>query len=92
MLFRSSSNELLDRTYHTSGGSKYGYFMYTDASEESRPLASADVHAKLCVGSSLIFTAWIADMTNSYIKPQVMFKIYGVDKTTNKQTLLQSTM
>ena len=79
-----------DRTYHTSNGAKYGYFMYTDASDESRALASVDFEANLCAGSALVFTAWIADLTSSgQLKPQVMFKIYGIDEN-NNATLLQS--
>ena len=94
----TESTVFYDRTYHTSNGEKYGYFMYTDASEESRPLATIEVDSELCVGSSLIFTAWIADIsgvtaeTPNPVKPQVMFKIYGVDRDTNAQTLLQSTL
>ena len=83
---------LYDRTYHTSGGTKYGYFMHTNASDESRPLVTVDFIANLCAGSALIFTAWIADMApEDRIKPQVMFKLYGVDGS-NNATLLQSMM
>ena len=81
-----------DRAYEYSGGNKYGYFMYTDASDESRPLVSVDVNTQLCAGTNIVFTAWIADITAAIEKPQVMFKIYGVDGTTGEETLLHSTM
>ena len=72
--------------------------MYSDASGKSRPLETIEVNTKQCVGSSLIFAAWIADLsgvtneTPNPVKPEVIFKIYGVDKDTNTQTLLQSTL
>ena len=84
------SDGFYDRTYERTGN-KYGYFMYTDAADESRPLESLDINAHLCTGTSIVFVAWIADLTDKTIKPRVMFKFYGVDHQGN-ETLLHSTM
>lgn len=70
---------LYDRTYESTGGAQYGYFLYIDAADESRQIAEADFKADLCAGSQVIFSSAIADMTsNDGEKPEVMFKLYGV--------------
>ena len=71
---------LYDRTYEMTKGSQHGHFLYVDASDESRQIAAADFKADLCTGMQLIFSANVADMTNSSgVLPQVMFKLYGMD-------------
>lgn len=70
--------QLYDRTYENSNGTQYGYFLYIDAADESRQIAEADFKADLCVGSQVIFSAAIADMTTGSQRPQLMFKLYGV--------------
>lgn len=70
---------LRDRTYALTNGAQSGYFLYVDASEEARPLASADFEGRLCVGSTLVLSAAVADMTSGSSKPQLMFKLYGVE-------------
>ena len=77
--------QLYDRTYQNSNGTQYGHFLYIDAAEESRQIAEADFKADLCVGSQVIFSAAIADMTTGKERPQVMFKLYGVDYDENNQ-------
>lgn len=74
---------LYDRTYEMTNGSQYGHFLYVDASDESRKIAAADFTADLCTGQQLIFTAGVADMTNAGTKPQIMFKLFGVNKDVN---------
>ena len=74
---------LYDKTYEMTNGSQYGHFLYVDASDESRKIAAADFTADLCTGQQLIFTAGVADMTKEYTKPQIMFKLFGVDKDVN---------
>ena len=76
---------LYDRTYQNSNGTQYGHFLYIDAAEESRQIAEADFKADLCVGSQVIFSAAIADMTTGAERPQVMFKLYGVNYDENNQ-------
>ena len=56
-----------------------------DAAEESRQIAEADFKADLCVGSQVIFCAAIADMTTGKQRPQLMFKLYGVNYDENNQ-------
>ena len=77
--------QLYDRTYENTNGTQYGHFLYIDAAEESRQIAEADFKADLCVGSQVIFSAAIADMTTGKERPQVMFKLYGVNYDENNQ-------
>lgn len=77
------SGTLYDRTYEMTNGSQYGHFLYVDASDESRKIAAADFTADLCTGQQLIVIAGVADMTNAGTKPQIMFKLFGVNKDAN---------
>lgn len=79
------SVQLYDRTYANTNGAQYGHFLYIDASDESRQIAEADFSADLCVGSQVIFSAGIADMTTGPQRPQLMFKLYGVNYDENNQ-------
>ena len=85
---------LYDRTHEMTNGSQYGHFLYVDASDESRQIAAADFKADLCTGMQLIFSAYVADMTNQTTHPEVMFKLYGVNYDTEgniqNQKLLHS--
>lgn len=79
------SGELHDKTYESTNGSQYGHFLYVDASDESRNIAAADFTADLCTGQQLIFIAAVANMTHdANIKPQLMFKLYGVNYDANR--------
>lgn len=76
-----NTNKLEDRTFYLKNGKEYGYFLYVDASEEARPICSKGFGAKLCVGSTVVFSAAVANMTDaSGTKPQLMFKLYGAKK------------
>ena len=79
------SVQLYDRTYANTNGAQYGHFLYIDASDESRQIAEADFSAALCVGSQVIFSAAIADMTTGAQRPQLLFKLYGVNYNENNQ-------
>ena len=74
---------LYDKTYETTNGSQYGHFLYVDASDESRKIAAADFTADLCTGQQLIFIAAVADMTHASTKPQIVFKLFGVNRNIN---------
>ena len=78
-----SSKTLYDKTYEITNGSQYGHFLYVDASDESRKIAASDFTADLCTGQQLIFIAAVADMTNAKTKPQIMFKLFGVNRNVN---------
>ena len=77
--------QLYDRTYENTNGTQYGHFLYIDAADESRQIAEADFKADLCVGSQVIFSAAIADMTTGKQRPQLLFKLYGVNYDQNNQ-------
>ena len=79
------NNTVYDRTYELTGGKQYGYFLYVDASDESRQIAAADFKANLCAGTRLIFTGAVADFTSGGTKPEVMFKLYGITRDENDE-------
>ena len=78
-----TDGKLYDKTYEITNGSQYGHFLYVDASDESRKIAASDFTADLCTGQQLIFIAGVADMTGADTKPQIMFKLFGVNKDIN---------
>lgn len=69
---------LRDLTHRYSAGSQNGYFLYVDASEESRPIANVAFEGEMCVGSTLVLSAMVADMTYGNENPQLIFKLYGI--------------
>lgn len=87
----NASGILYDRTYAITNGKQYGYFLYVDASDESRQIASIDFKADLCSGARLIFSAAVTDFTASSapVQPQVLFKIYGIIKDENDKVTHQ---
>ena len=92
----AGSPTIYDRTHAKTSGKQYGHFLYVDASNESRQIASADFKANLCTGSQLIFSGAVAEYTAAYNEtaPQVMFRLYGINKDENgnvtDQKLIQS--
>ena len=82
---------LYDRTYAITNGKQYGYFLYVDASDESRQIATVDFKADLCSGARLIFSAAVTDFTASSapVEPQVLFKMYGIIKDENDKVTHQ---
>lgn len=82
---------LYDRTYAITNRKQYGYFLFVDASDESRQIASIDFKADLCSGARLIFSAAVTDFTASSapVEPQVLFKLYGVIKDENDKVTYQ---
>lgn len=79
---------LHDRTWELTGRSQTGSFLYIDASDESRTIASAEFNANLCTGQQMAFSAYVADMTDATTMPQLMFKLYGL--VDNKKVLLHN--
>lgn len=77
--------KLYDCTYEKTNGTQYGHFLYIDAADESRQIAEADFKADLCVGSQMILSSAIADMTTGSQRPQLLFKLYGVNYDENNQ-------
>lgn len=82
---------LYDRTYAITNGKQYGYFLYVDASDESRQIATVDFKADLCSGARLVFSAAVTDFTASSapVQPQVLFKLYGIIKDENDKVTHQ---
>ncbi|MCW4118177.1 T9SS type A sorting domain-containing protein [Prevotella copri] len=87
-LWHHTGTELHDRTWELTGGSQTGSFLYVDASDESRTISSAEFNANLCTGQQMVFSAYVADMTDRETKPQLMFKLYGL--VGNQKVLLHN--
>lgn len=87
----NAPGKLYDRTYAITNGKQYGYFLYVDASDESRQIATVDFKADLCSGARLIFSAAVTDFTASSapFEPQVLFKLYGIIKDENDKVTHQ---
>lgn len=71
-----------DRTYVKTNGSQHGYFMFTDASDESRMLGYQDFVGSLCAGSQIILSAWVSNTSGGTgsAQPELRFTLYGVNK------------
>jgi len=74
--------EMYDYTHYYGGdASKFGSFLYVDASDEARTIATLSFPASLCTGSQIYFTAAVADVTtDGATPPQLMVHVYGVDE------------
>ena len=83
-----TGTELHDRTWESTGKSQTGSFLYVDASDESRTIASAEFNASLCTGQQMAFSAYVADITGAQTMPQLMFKLYGL--VGNQKVLLHN--
>ena len=75
--FTSPDATLFDRT-HQDDPTKYGSFLYVDASDESRQIDQEDFQASLCSGSQIVVSAWVANYTSGVEQPQVVFVLYGL--------------
>ncbi len=85
----NDSHILYDYT-HLVDNSKYGGYIYVDASDESRTIATLDFSASLCSGSQIYFTAAIADVTEGgKTSPQLMAHVYAKNEFGEK-TLVMS--
>lgn len=87
-LWHYNGSELHDRTWELTGGSQTGSFLYVDASDESRTIASAEFNASLCTGQQMAFSAYVTDITSEDTYPQLMFKLYGL--VGNQKVLLHN--
>ena len=81
--FTSPDATLFDRTHHDDP-TKYGNFLYVDASDESRQIDQEDFQANLCSGSQNVVSAWVASYTSTPSggttpeQPQIVFVLYGL--------------
>ncbi len=80
--------ELYDYTHTYTAPTKYGSFLYTDASDESRTMVTIPFNAELCAGSTIYFTMVVADKTSAYIRPQLLVRIVGVDGEGNRSRVV----
>ena len=83
-----NATELYDYTHTVTDASKYGSFLYTDASDESRTMATIPFTGTLCGGSTLYFTAAVADMTSRETKPQLVVRIVAIDDQGKRNNLV----
>lgn len=80
-----SGKVLTDRT-NSKDKSRYGYFLFTDASDESRQLGSQEFEGNLCSGMNLVISAYVANASTgsqgiyNSEQPEVRFTLYGIEK------------
>lgn len=85
---------LLDRTAVTTNKQRYGYFLYTDASDESRVIGTQDFVGTLCGGTRLYISAYVSNIAppgdnNINDMPELRFTLYGVNKNAQKEDVSQ---
>lgn len=68
-----------DRRYYDSGQKEYGYFFYTDASDEAGTMAKLPLNKKLCSGTTLTVTAWVCDISTGGERANIDFIFKGID-------------
>ena len=74
---------------HLRNEDKYGGYIYVDASDESRTIATLDFSANLCAGSQIYFTAAIADVTSGDLtSPQLMAHVYAKNEYGEKTQII----
>lgn len=80
-LYKTYSKVARDRTYEKTNGQQTGYFLYTDASDESRIIGTQDFIGSMCTGSKLYITGWVANQAPPGTEmPEVSFNLLGVKK------------
>lgn len=80
-LYKTYSKVARDRTYEKTNGQQTGYFLYTDASDESRIIGTQDFIGSMCTGSKLYITGWVANQAPPDTEmPEVSFNLLGVKK------------
>lgn len=80
-LYKTYSKVARDRTYEKTNGQQSGYFLYTDASDESRIIGTQDFIGSMCTGSKLYITGWVANQAPPGTEmPEVSFNLLGVKK------------
>lgn len=78
--YNEPATALYDYT-HLNDNGKFGGYIYVDASDESRNIATLDFSANLCAGSQIYFTAAIADVTEGgKTNPQLMANVFAKDE------------
>lgn len=73
------AQEVYDRTYVNEKHTKYGYFCYVDASQLPGRIVNVPINGRLCGGTELTVTAWVANMTSyvSQTRPNLNFLLIG---------------
>jgi|GEM_PF-2365722 len=59
-----------------------GYLLYCDGSEQPGQVFDLQVHADLCPGAKMYFSAWMADLSgknNGWCAPNMDFVVMGID-------------
>ena len=85
----SLSNKVLyDRTYYNTGGISCGYFCYLNASTQAGRVVNVDINGIICPNTELVVTAWMADITNAEILPNVNLLFWGRNSETGATGIL----
>lgn len=79
-------------TDHTNykDNSRFGYFLFIDASDESRQIGSEDFEGSLCSGTDLVVSAYVNNNTgiSSGAQPELRFTLYGIVKDTKTNAIV----
>ncbi|MDD3480387.1 MAG: T9SS type A sorting domain-containing protein [Paludibacteraceae bacterium] len=60
------------------GGKDNGYFFYVDASEKPGKVADLKINGNLCPGTTIYFSAWVADLATSGNRANLNFVVSGI--------------
>ena len=60
------------------GGQNNGYFFYVDASEKPDKVADLKINGDLCPGTTIYFSAWVADLATSGNRANLNFVVSGI--------------
>lgn len=79
------TDPLFDVTHERASGkgtnntNDYGAFLYVDAADEARTIATLEFDAALCHDAKIYYTAYVASMTDNLTKPMVRFRVLTDD-------------
>lgn len=71
------NKELYDRTYYNTNRNNCGYFYYVNASTEAGRVVTVPLDGIICPNTELTVTAWVADITDASILPNITLVLRG---------------
>lgn len=83
----------VDSIGNIEDNAKYGYMIYCDGSQQPGQVFDLNVNANLCPGSTMYFSAWIADASSKRkyddkrSAPNMDFIVTGIDNNGNEHAL-----
>lgn len=78
---------LYDRTYARTNRDSCGYFYYVNASKEAGRVVNIPIEGTLCQNTQLTVTAWVAEMTDAGLPPNLSIVLLGENEKGERTTL-----